>query len=448
MIRFPEFETTSRPLLRRVGGLLRGVERGKGVLTIRRFFGNLLANTRFDGGSQVRSATTAEHSVPECLDVDFADPELPDYHGLLARIRHSGPVVRVREGDQSRWLLTRHEEVRQGLQDEVNFPARAAYAIHTEPVQGEALQTLSPSVHAARRALIQPAFRAREVPAYVEPILAPVSERLVDAFLARGGGDLVADITKRLPFDVIARLLGIPPGEDGDFQRWAIALVSFRTDPKRAQADARDFSRTLMEILSARRREPRDDFISMLATAEIDGVPLDDEAILGVLRNLFPAGADTTYLALGSLLFALLSHPEVLDRVRQDAEERSWAIEEALRWESPVAMMPRIAVRDCEVSGVRIRRGEWALLNISAANRDPEVFATPDRFDPGRRPRRSLAFGVGSHFCLGAHLARRELAVALDVILERLPGLTLLDANSVRMVGTSLRGPERLIARC
>jgi len=386
--------------------------------------------------------------VPEYLDVDFADPELPRYHEQMAQIRRAGAVVRVRERDELRWLLTRHEEVRHGLQDEINFPARASYAIHTKPVQGEALQTLSPPVHAARRALIQPAFRAREVPAYVEPILQPVTERLVDAFLARGGGDLVADFSKRLPFEVIARLLGIPPARDGDFQRWAIALVSFRSDPEKALVDARDFSRYLAKIVSERRREPRDDFISLLATAEIDGVPLDDEAILGVLRNLFPAGADTTYLALGSLLYALLTHPEALERVREDPEERPWAIEEVLRWESPVAMMPRIAVQDCEVAGVPIRSGEWVLLNIAAANRDPEVFASPEVFDPARRPRRGLAFGVGQHFCVGAHLARRELAVALDVVLERLPGLMLTAPDAVRIVGTSLRGPEMLLARC
>ncbi|MCH2173730.1 cytochrome P450 [Myxococcota bacterium] len=386
--------------------------------------------------------------MPEYLSVDFADPKLDNYHELMAQIRRMGPAVRVREGNDLRWLLTRHEEVRHGLQDELNFPARAAYAIHTQPVQGEALQTLSPEVHAARRALVQPAFRAREVPTYVEPILEPVTERLVDAFLARGGGDLVADISKRLPFEVIARLLGVPPAKDGDFQRWAIALVSFRSDPEKALADAQDFTRYLTEIVEERRREPRDDFISLLATAEIDDVPLDDEAILGVIRNLFPAGADTTYLALGSLMYALLSHPTALERVRDDSAERPWAIEEALRWESPVAMMPRIAVRDCEVAGVHISRNQWVLLNIAAANRDPEVFSDPDVFDPGRRPRRALAFGVGTHFCLGAHLARRELSVALDVILERLPNLKLLDTESIRIVGTSLRGPDRLLASC
>ena len=380
--------------------------------------------------------------------IDFADPELPDYDALLAKHRETAPVVRVMEAGESRWLVTRHRDVAAGLSDEISFPARASYRIHTKPVQGEALQTLEDDIHAARRALIQPAFRARVVPAYVEPILEPVTHRLIDRFAHAGGGDLVAQFTKQLPFEVIARLLGVPPTRDGDFQRWALALVSFRSDPEQALIDARDFSRYLAEIVGERRKEPRDDFISFLATAEVAGAPLDDEAIFGIVRNLFPAGADTTYLALGSLLYALLTHPEARERAVSDPEERRWAIEEALRWGSPVATMPRIAVRDCEIAGFPVAEGDWVLMSIAAANRDPEIFPNPDRFDPGRRPRRHLSFGVGKHFCVGAHLARRELAVALDAVLERLPDLALTDPAGGRFTGTALRGPDRLLARC
>jgi cytochrome P450 len=289
-----------------------------------------------------------------------------------------------------------------------------------------------------------PAFRARLMPDYVAPILAPTAHRLIDQFIDRGHADLVTDFTKQYPFTVITRLLGIPSRNEGDIQRWALALLTYPWDPESALAASREFTDYLTPIVASRRDTPGDDLISALATAVVDDGRLTDEEIFSFVRVLFPAGADTTYLGLGSLLYALMTHPEAMERVRRDPESRRLAIEEALRWEPPVALMPRFAPVDTDQFGSLIPGGSHVLFGIAAANRDPSVFAEPDRFDIDRENKGTLTFGFGMHFCVGAHLARAELATALDVILERLDDLQLVGDAPTRMVGSVLRGPDTL----
>jgi cytochrome P450 len=184
------------------------------------------------------------------------------------------------------------------------------------------------------------------------------------------------------------------------------------------------------------------DLLSALVTQEVDGQQLDDEEVLGFLRLLFPAGVDTTWLALGSLMYAVLDHPEVHERLLADPTERAWAVEETLRWESAVGTEPRVTLQDVVVSGVEIPARTLVRLCIPVANRDPAVFADPDRWDLDRRPKDHIAFGLGRHFCLGAFLARGELAVALEVLLRRLPNLRLVEQP--RIAGVVLRGPREL----
>jgi cytochrome P450 len=189
----------------------------------------------------------------------------------------------------------------------------------------------------------------------------------------------------------------------------------------------------------------------MLATEEIDGERLGDDEIFDFLKLLFPAGADTTYLGLGSTIYALLTHPEQLAYVRADlAVECRWAAEEGLRWAPPVSLQPRANPRDVVWHGIPIPGGTPLLFGVAPANRDPSVFAEPDRFDVSRRATGLLTFGLGMHFCLGAHLARAEMDVALRVLLERLPNLRLVDDGDVRIgavIGAILQGPNRLPVR-
>jgi cytochrome P450 len=223
---------------------------------------------------------------------------------------------------------------------------------------------------------------------------------------------------------------------------WAVAMLDIAANPAGAIRANAEFTEYVTPLVDERRAHPGDDLLSALVTGEVEGQRLDDEEVLGFLRLLFPAGVDTTWLTLGSLMIAVLEHPEVHPRLLADEAERSWAVEETLRWESTVGTEPRLTLEDVVVSGVTIPAGELVRLCIPVANRDPRVFPDPDRWDLDRRPRNHIAFGLGRHFCLGAFLARAELAVALDVLLRRLPNLHLVEQP--RVTGVVLRGPREL----
>jgi cytochrome P450 len=353
------------------------------------------------------------------------------------------------------WLLTRYHDVADAFRDEARLPSAAAYRLHSEPVQGRTLQCMDGEEHRVNRALVAPAFRATMLPRYVEPILEPVAHRLVDELAHGGTADLVADFTKRFPFAVITRLLGLPPTDDAHLHRWALGLVNFPWDPQGALAASGEFTRYLAPLVAKRRHTPGDDLLSRLATTEVEGQRLSNEEIFSFVRLLFPAGADTTYLGLGNLLLALLTHPDVMARVVANPARRAQAIEEGLRWETPVAILPRRSATDVQIGDETIPADATVLFAITAANRDPAQFPDPDRFDLDRfdldrfdldrKPAGILTFGLGVHFCLGSHLARAEIAVALDVVLERLPNLRLVEGREpTRVVGSVLRGPNAL----
>ncbi len=383
-------------------------------------------------------------SMPQLDSANDFALDVDGFHDELRRLRETRRVAYVPFHGSTAYLLTRYRDVEQAFLDEATLPAAAAYELHSEPVMGRTLQCMTGKEHTRSRALVFPAFRARLMPDYVAPILAPTAHRLIDHLVARGSADLVTEFTKQYPFTVITRLLGIPERNEGDIQRWAIALLSYPWDPAGALAASRDFTAYLTPLVARRRDDPGDDLVSTLATAEIDGERLTDEQIFSFVRVLFPAGADTTYLGLGSLLYALMTHPEAMARVREDPASRKLAIEEALRWEPPVALMPRFAPVDTEQFGEPILGGNNVLFGVAAANRDPSVFDEPDRFDIDRANLGTLTFGFGMHFCVGAHLARAELATALDVVLERLDDLQLAPDAPTRIVGSVLRGPDTL----
>lgn len=172
---------------------------------------------------------------------------------------------------------------------------------------------------------------------------------------------------------------------------------------------------------------------------------LDNERILALFRLLFPAGSDTTYKNGGSLFAAVLSHPEVRDlAVRGTDTDRAAIVTEGLRWQTPTALLPRMAPCDTELGGVQIKSGDWMLFGITAANHDPKVFKDPRRFDPSRNNRDLLSFGRGRHFCLGMHLARRELESALRIVLERFPSIGLAPGKPIEFTSALLRGPREL----
>lgn len=389
-------------------------------------------------------------TVPQRLDfeIDVLLDDLPDVAGTQHEMRAHGPAVWARGFGEPALLLLTHELVNAAFRDEDTFPAAAFYGTTVTDVLGRNLQCMYGDEHRLNRALVSPAFRQRLMPGLVAPLLEPVAHELIDRFEAQGEADLVADFTSRYPFIVITRLLGLPRHSEEEVKRWAIAMLDIQRNYDFALQCSREFIEFVDPILQRRRDDPGDDLISTLATAEVDGQRLTDEEIFNFLRLLFPAGADTTYLGLGNTLYSLLTHPDQMAIVLDDLEnEARWAAEEGIRLDPPTAWIPRRSPRDLEWRGIEIPEGTLMLLGIMAANRDPAVFPDPDRFDVTRRPQSVMTFGFGTHFCLGAHLARAELDIALRVILQRLPNLRLAETDGVRITGTIhhlLRGPNRL----
>jgi cytochrome P450 len=392
-------------------------------------------------------------TAPESLDfdVDLALDDVGDLPALLHEIRASKPAAWVRAFGQPTLLLCSHELVEAALRDEETFPSAAFYGAVTTDVMGRNIQSMYGAEHRVNRALVSPAFRPRLMPGLVEPLLEPLAHELVDRIESRGSADLVAEFTRVYPFRIILRMLGLPPHAEAEVQRWALGILDIQQHYDEALRCAADFTAYVKPILDERRLHPGDDLLSTLATAEVEGERLLDEEIFAFLKLLFPAGADTTYLNLGSTLFALLTHRDQLERVRADpATGCRGATEEGLRWYPSVPLLPRRNPRDVVWHDITIPADTPLIFALLGANRDPAVFPDPDRFSIDRHATQTLTFGQGVHFCLGAHLARAEVETALRVILGRLPKLRLADDDGVRITGSFvqlLQGPNRLPVR-
>jgi cytochrome P450 len=379
--------------------------------------------------------------------VDVGLQDIPDIHRTLRSLRERAPWAPVTYYGFPAVLLLTHELVAEAFRDEETFPAAATYEGSTGPVLGRTLQCMGGEEHRVNRALVSPTFRPARIAESVRALLEPVAQELTDALT--GSVDLVEEFADRYPFRVIVRLLGLPEAAEQDLKRWAYDLFRFPVAPEPALAASEEFTRYLEPHLAERRHAPADDLLSTLAVTEVEGERLTDEEIYAFVRLLFPAGADTTSLGLANMLYGLLRDPALYERVIADPAQRRWAVEETLRWEPPVGLLPRIAPKSAHWHGISIDANTPVIFAVTAANRDPAVHADPDTFDLDRHATAQLAFGGGPHYCLGAHLARAEMATALGVLAERLPRLRL-EADPVEIRGrlsTALRGPDHLMAR-
>ena len=373
-------------------------------------------------------------------ETDYNDPELSGYQTRLAPLRDELGVARLRFGTTTGFVLLRHEDVLNVFRDDKRFSKSEAIRPVVFPVMGPNIMGYDGHEHSVKRGLVSPAFRRTMIPRYVEPVLRPIAEELADEIAPLGETDLMATFAKTYPLRVITRLLGIPRHDEDAMTLWAKDMLNILGNPEGAAKANAEFTEYVAPLVEARRAHPGDDLLSAIATEEADGQRLDDEEVFAFLRLLFPAGVDTTWLTLGSLMYAVLEHPEVHPVLIADEDERSWAVEETLRWESTTAAEPRVTLEDVVVSGVEIPAGELVRLAVPVANRDPAVFPDPDRWDLDRRPTDHIAFGIGRHFCLGAFLARGEMQVALEVLLRRLPNPRLLEEP--RVTGHPMRGPK------
>jgi cytochrome P450 len=382
-----------------------------------------------------------EHTFPH---IDFARDEVPDLDQLLAGLQAAGQrVVPVRYLAGTAWLMVRHEDVARAFRDAVHFPASAAHGRYSLPVQGKTLLCMEAEEHRIHRALVAAAFQPQAVQALSAPLLRPLANELIDGFGARRELDLVAEYCHRYPLRVITRLLGIPQQNEARLLDWVTGLFDYPFNPEHALRARDEFEAFLLPIIHARRSAPREDLISRIAAARVEGQRLSDTDILSFVKLLFPAGADTTYLTLGSMMNAVLADGSLRQRLLSDPALIPAAVEETVRLFGAVCLMPRYTETGATVAGVEIPPDSWVLFGVRPAGRDAAVYPDPERFDLARHPQRLVSFGGMPHFCLGIHLARAELAVSLELLLRRLPGLRL-SAGVMPATLAVLRGVRRL----
>ena len=405
--------------------------------------------TENDAAGQNRTA--GDDSAFEVFD-DAVAGDSRDPYPELAAARKANPVQRLDMSnmphDEAKpvFFVYRYDDILDVLRDGETYSSGQIIELIMGDVMGRHIMLgMDDPEHRRYRALVSTAFGPKAIARWEAQLIDPIASDLIDRFDGRGHAELVREFTFPYPTQVIAGMLGLPRADYQRFQRWSIAILSVFTKRAAAIAASEQVKEYLARILDDRRREPRDDLISDLAQAELDGERLSDEEIFSFLRLLLPAGVETTYRSTGNLLFSLLSRPDQLDAVRADRSLIPQAIEETVRYEAPLLNITRIATRDTVLGGVPIPAGSTLMTMLAAANRDESRWNDPDHYDIFRAVRPSVAWGQGPHICLGMHLARVEMQVALNLLLDRLPGLRLdPDGDDPHIRGQVFRSPTSL----
>lgn len=302
---------------------------------------------------------------------------------------------------------------------------------------------VDPPDHRKYRSLVNPFFSPARI-SVMEPWIREISGELIDGFAGRGHADLAEEYSFPLPMYVICRILGIPSDRWHEFREWISKLLLIGEAPTEAMEAAGVVAGFLASVLDERRRDPGDDLVSFLTTAEVDGERMGDMELLGFCMLLFGAGAETTTNAIGSPLAYLAEHHDLRDRLVADPALIPAAVEEFLRFDTPVFGLARTVACDAELGGQHLRPGQRVLLLWGAANHDDAEFDRAEEVDIDRPANRHLAFGAGIHRCLGSHLARAELRIALEDVLGRLPDLAIASGQQVERCVEVTRGVRRL----
>jgi cytochrome P450 len=383
--------------------------------------------------------------MPDLVDTfggHFMSP-VADPYSVYARLRDEEPVKLLDLWMGPGYIVTRYGDVRTVCTDPVLFSSRSN-ANGIGLVMGRTILEMDGKEHTRHRAIIAPAFVPKALRSDLPELVAALVHELIDQFACAGAAELVSQFTSTIPIRVIAYVIGIPIEDYKTFHHWGLDIIGFTDDPPRGFAAAQKLVEFLRPLLARRRGEPTGDLMSRLTHAEVDGERLTDEEIFSFLRLLLPAGAETTFRLIGNLLYALLDTPGALEEVRADRAKIDWAIEETLRWESPVQYASRETTRVTALSGVELPEGAQLLLALGSANRDERHFTDAARFDLQRRPEEHVAFGFGRHFCVGAHLARLEARVAVNALLDRLANLRFAPGVERGIVGLAFRAPTAL----
>jgi cytochrome P450 len=378
-----------------------------------------------------------DHNVIDLAmpEVDFGAELVEDMAERLLELERRGPpVVRVRYKGNVAWLVLGYTNITAVLLDDLRVPG-AAYFRRELDTLGNTLLQMQGQEHRDHKAVMSQPFSSTAVRRHIDRTLLPIADELIDDFGERREIDLNEVYGRRYGFNVISRLLGIPvpKGREQELMDNVVALIQIKepntpADARRARArQAVERSNEMLRpVLEQRRTERRDDMISYLLDTPIDGRRLSDDEVLDFIRSIYLAGADTTGLMLGNIVSAILSYPGLKQTLLQHPEKRRAAINELMRLEAVTGLMTRVAVTDTLVAGTNIPAGAQILLGVPGANRSESQFPNATTFSTDRPARdKTLTFGAGIHHCLGQHLAKEELRVSVNRLLDRLPGLRL-----------------------
>ncbi len=389
-------------------------------------------------------------ATPRAFD-PLAPEFLADPYPVYRSLREADPV-HWNEAIGA-WICTRHADCTAVLRDD-RFSADRTRSDNFKQLDltrdvPRSMLSADPPDHTRLRTLVNKAFTARTVER-LRPRIHEITDRLLDEASEKGRIDVIADLAYPLPITVIAEMLGVPSSDRDTFRdrSSAIALSLGPLTPpevqERAIAARDELVAYFSEVLERRRNDPGEDLITALLQAEEEGDVLSLGELLAMLLLLLIAGHETTVNLIGNGLYALLRHPDQMQRMREDPSLVRSGVEELLRFDSPVQLTGRVANEELDLAGRRVRPRQSVITLLAAANRDPEVFADPDRLDLARAPNPHLSFGAGIHFCLGAPLARLEGGIALTSLIRRFPGIGLAGEAPAYRPAIVLRGLERL----
>ena len=377
-------------------------------------------------------------------DFDHLDPRwIEDPYPIWETLRDACPIAHT-ERYRGVYFPSRFEDVRTVAYDTEHFSSRRIMVRDTPPPRMPAPPiTTDPPRHRAEKNLLLPAFTPDAVRRH-EPRARAICRTLIERFAGNGGCDAAADYAQEIPVRVVAVMLGVPEEDGALFRRWIHEVLELGiTDPAAAMRGLSASHRYFAAEVEKRRASPRDDLITHLANARIDGKPVDEDRLIAMMRLLLIAGIDTTWSAIGSCFWHLAQHPEDRRRLVAEPDLIPTAVEEFLRAYAPVTMA-REVVKETTINGCPFKPGEMVLLSFPAANRDPAVFPDAGRVVIDRKENRHAAFGLGIHRCIGSNLARMEITVALQEWLLRIPDFWLDPAMTVTWSEGTVRGPRRL----
>jgi cytochrome P450 len=369
-----------------------------------------------------------------------------DPYPVYAELRARAPLYRNEE--IGFWALSRHEDVLAALRDFELFSNRFGVSLDPGASHAGADATMSflamdPPRHTRMRALVSSVFTPRRV-AGLEPHVRELARGYLDGFADAGSCDFIQDFAGRLPMDVVSEMIGVPPGDRDELRGWADLVVhrdeAIRDVPPAAMQAAARILAYFRELVEERQKRPKDDLTGALLAAEIDGDRLTAREILAFLFLMIIAGNETTTKLLGNALYWLWRNPAERERVRADPGLIPRWVEETLRFDGSTQALARTMTRDVELYGEKVREGDRVVLLLGSANRDERVFEDADRFDVLRNTSSMLSFGQGTHFCLGAALARLEARVALEEVWRRIPGYEVVPTGIVRVHSVNVRG--------